>query len=161
LFIYLDLFICQELTLAFRHPWLKNIFLSQYHLFIAILCVKMTRVNKALQGEYCAPFAKRHFRVNASHPEIHWHMLMKSTTVAFNFKTWALTHLDMYTRVSLSVQFQKRGQLCGSLSVLKFIRTFWFDNKDFSKIQDPHLRITRPIRTDSTVRITRPLLAIM
>jgi len=46
LFIYLDLFICQELTLAFRHPWLKNIFLSQY-LFIAILCVKMSRVNKA------------------------------------------------------------------------------------------------------------------
>jgi hypothetical protein len=47
LFIYLDLFICKELTLAFRHPWLKNIFLSQY-LFIAILCVKMSRVTKAL-----------------------------------------------------------------------------------------------------------------
>ncbi len=28
--MYLDLFIYQELTLAFRHPWLKNIFLSQY-----------------------------------------------------------------------------------------------------------------------------------
>jgi len=28
--MYLGLFICQELTLAFRHPWLKNIFLSQY-----------------------------------------------------------------------------------------------------------------------------------
>jgi len=46
LFIYLDLFICQELTLAFRHPWLKNIFLSQY-LFIAILCVKMSHVNNS------------------------------------------------------------------------------------------------------------------
>jgi hypothetical protein len=30
LFIYFDLFICQELTLAIRYPWLKNIFLSQY-----------------------------------------------------------------------------------------------------------------------------------
>ncbi len=29
-----------------RHPWLKNIFLSQY-LFIAILCSKMSCVNKA------------------------------------------------------------------------------------------------------------------
>jgi len=38
--------VCQELTLANRNPWLKNIFLSQY-LFIAILCVKMSRVNKA------------------------------------------------------------------------------------------------------------------
>ncbi len=57
LFIYLDLFICLELTLAFRHPWLKNIFLSQY-LFIAILRVKMSRVNKAL----CAPFSQSHRR---------------------------------------------------------------------------------------------------
>jgi len=30
--------------------WLKNIFLSQY-LFIAILCVKMSRVNWALERE--------------------------------------------------------------------------------------------------------------
>ncbi len=30
LFIYLDLFFCEELTLAFRYPWLKNIFLSRY-----------------------------------------------------------------------------------------------------------------------------------
>jgi len=50
LFIYLDLFICQELTLAFRHPWLRNIILLQY-LFIAILCVKMSRVNKVLGRE--------------------------------------------------------------------------------------------------------------
>ncbi len=52
LFIYLDLFICQELTLAFRYLWLKNIFLLQYF-FIAILCdrcVIMSRVNKALQN---------------------------------------------------------------------------------------------------------------
>jgi len=38
-------------TLAFRWLWLKNIFLSQY-LFIAILCVKMSRVNWALQTLY-------------------------------------------------------------------------------------------------------------
>jgi len=36
----------QELTLTNRNRWLKIIFLSQY-LFIAILCVKMSRVNKA------------------------------------------------------------------------------------------------------------------
>jgi len=47
LFMHLGLFICQELALANRNRWLKNIFLSQY-LFIAILCVKMSRVNKAL-----------------------------------------------------------------------------------------------------------------
>jgi len=28
LFMYLDLFICQELTLAFRHPWLKISFMA-------------------------------------------------------------------------------------------------------------------------------------
>ncbi len=44
---YLDFF--KELTLAYRDPWLKNIFLSQY-LFIAILCAKMSRVNKALRS---------------------------------------------------------------------------------------------------------------
>ncbi len=38
----------KELTLAFRDPWPKNVFLSQY-LFIAILCAKMSRVNKALK----------------------------------------------------------------------------------------------------------------
>ncbi len=38
----------QELTLANRSQCLKNIFLSQY-LFIVILCVKMYRVNKALE----------------------------------------------------------------------------------------------------------------
>ena len=32
---------------AFRHPWHKIIFLSQY-LFIAILCVKMSSVYKPL-----------------------------------------------------------------------------------------------------------------
>ncbi len=37
--------------MAFRHPCLKNFFLSQY-LFIAILCVKMSRVNKALANIY-------------------------------------------------------------------------------------------------------------
>jgi len=42
---YLDFY--KELTLAFRDPWPKNVFLSQY-LFIAILCAKMSRVNKAL-----------------------------------------------------------------------------------------------------------------
>jgi hypothetical protein len=46
--MYLGLFICQEFTLAFRHPWLKNIFLSQY-LFIEILCVEMSGVNKVLR----------------------------------------------------------------------------------------------------------------
>jgi len=46
LFMHLGLFICQELTLANRNPWLKNIFLSQY-LFITILRVKMSHVNKA------------------------------------------------------------------------------------------------------------------
>ncbi len=50
LFMHLGSFICQELTLANRNRWLKNIFLSQY-LFIAILCVKMSRVNKALSLE--------------------------------------------------------------------------------------------------------------
>jgi len=43
---YLDFF--KELTLAYRDPWPKNVFLSQY-LFIAILCAKMSRVNKALE----------------------------------------------------------------------------------------------------------------
>jgi len=51
LFMYLDLFFCQELTLAFRHPWHKNIFLSQY-LFIAILCDKMSSVNKASMNHF-------------------------------------------------------------------------------------------------------------
>jgi len=47
LFIYLNWFICQELTLAYWHPLPKYIFLSQY-LFIAILSVKMSRVHKPL-----------------------------------------------------------------------------------------------------------------
>jgi len=37
------------LTLLKRNQWLKNIFLSQY-LFITILSIKMSRVNKALWG---------------------------------------------------------------------------------------------------------------
>jgi len=41
--------VCWELTLAYRDPWRKNIFLSQY-LLIAILCVKIPRVNKALSS---------------------------------------------------------------------------------------------------------------
>ncbi len=36
--------------MAYRDPWRKNIFLSQY-LFIAILCVKMSRVNKAFGSQ--------------------------------------------------------------------------------------------------------------
>ncbi len=38
----------KELTMANRNQWIKIIFLSQY-LFIAILSVKMSHVNKALQ----------------------------------------------------------------------------------------------------------------
>jgi len=43
LFMYLDLFICQKLTLAFEASMA-----AQKYLFIAILYVKMSRVNKAL-----------------------------------------------------------------------------------------------------------------
>jgi len=42
----------KELTLAYRDPWLKNIFLSQY-LFITILGAKMSSVNKALKKYHC------------------------------------------------------------------------------------------------------------
>ena len=38
LFMYLDLFFCQELTLAFRHLYLKIIFLSQYLFYRNIAC---------------------------------------------------------------------------------------------------------------------------
>jgi len=64
--MYLDLFIYQEFTLAFRHPWLKNIFLSQY-LSFAILCVEMSRVNKALADMLLAQTlfeVKRYYQIH-------------------------------------------------------------------------------------------------
>jgi len=43
--------VCLELTLVNLNQWFKNIFLLLY-LFIAILCVKMCRMNKALHNHY-------------------------------------------------------------------------------------------------------------
>ncbi len=53
--MYLDLFFCQELTLAFRHPWLKYIFLSQY---CASKCLVWIR-PKSLGRNFCLRIASR------------------------------------------------------------------------------------------------------
>jgi len=127
---YLDLWFVKSLHTLARHwnPCIKNIFLSQY-LIIAILCAKMSRVNKALISRCGPTYESADFFLFHS-PSLFWRVCMcvcvwvRESVCLFSTKFF--TYLWAATEIPFLLVRRLMKKALSSRSTLKNFLIFFF-----------------------------------